>query len=422
MVGRPEPVELAEVTVRGYRTVLDATLRPGRLTVLVGEANAGKSNLLAAIRTLLDPTVPPSPADTPSGTTDLPLVLEGRLANGTRLGPGHAVPDHVLPPVLFLPSELRSGPVVAPGTDRGEGARAAELLTGAVAERVSPHPRYSPATPATGIIPGLERCCRQGVQGVVLLIEEPELYLRPQSQRYLYRVLRDFAAGGNQVFYSTSSPAFLNVARLEDLVLVTRDPAAGTRILRPEPLPEADEFRIMSEFDAERSELFLAQAAVLVEGRTEKLALPYVFSALGWDSDRSGISIVECGGKGNIVVLARVCRAVGVPFVAVHDRDAPAGRQPSLSERNLNRLIAEIAGPENTVVLVPDFEGVSALRRKTHKPEQAWRRFRSVGAEDIPDPLARVARRAMALAGPEEHRFGTLDPGPDGAKEAPSPP
>ena len=397
MVGRPGSVGLAEVTVRGYRTVLDVTLRPGDLTVLVGEANAGKSNLLAAIRTLLDPAVEPSPADEVAGEPR--LVLQGQLVDGAVIPHGtRSVPD-TLPPVLFLPSELRSGTVVAPEPATGEGVRARELLRGAVAERVGRHLRSSPATPAGGIVAGLERCCEQGVRGVVVLIEEPELYLRPQSQRYLYRVLRDLAAAGNQVFYTTSSPAFLNVARLEDLVLVTRDPVAGTRIVRPDPIPAADEFRVMSEFDAERSELFLAQAAVLVEGRTEKLALPYVFTALGWDSDRSGISIVECGGKGNIVVLARVCKAVGVPFVALHDRDAPAGRQPSVSERQLNTLIAEITGPENTVVLVPDFEAVSALRRKSHKPEQAWRRFRTLVAADVPEPLAKVVTLATTLAG-----------------------
>jgi predicted ATP-dependent endonuclease of OLD family len=55
---------VVELVVRGYRTVLDVTLRPGPLTVLVGEANAGKSNLLAAIRHLLDPgRQPPHPSE-----------------------------------------------------------------------------------------------------------------------------------------------------------------------------------------------------------------------------------------------------------------------------------------------------------------------------------------------------------------------
>src|SRR3546814_8644230 len=54
----------------------------------------------------------------------------------------------------------------------------------------------------------------------------------------------------------------------------------------------------------------------------------------------------------------------------LHDRDAPAGRQPSVGERRLNEEIARLAGSEHVVVLEPDFEGVSGLRRHNHKPEQ----------------------------------------------------
>lgn len=54
------------------------------------------------------------------------------------------------------------------------------------------------------------------------MIEEPELYLRPQVQRYLFRLLRTLAQGGNQVFYSTHSANLLNVARLDEIVFIER--------------------------------------------------------------------------------------------------------------------------------------------------------------------------------------------------------
>ena len=46
---------LERLRVRGFRSALDVSFAPGRLCALVGEANAGKSNLLLAIRALLDP-------------------------------------------------------------------------------------------------------------------------------------------------------------------------------------------------------------------------------------------------------------------------------------------------------------------------------------------------------------------------------
>jgi CRISPR-associated exonuclease Cas4 len=254
----------------------------------------------------------------------------------------------------------------------------------------------SEATGAGALVAAFEACCESDVSGVVFVVEEPELYLRPHTQRYLYRRLRALAAAGNQVLYSTHAPAFLNVARLEELVLVGHEPERGTHVVQPEPLESDEAFRVVSEFDAERSELFLARAAILVEGRTEKLVLPSVFAALGHDADRAQISIVECGGKSNIPVFARICQACSIPFVVVHDRDAEAGEEPISSEQGLNALISEIAGSERVIELAPDFEAVAGLRGHSNKPERAWEHFSAPGVE-VPEPLAQAVQLALSL-------------------------
>ena len=193
--------------------------------------------------------------------------------------------------------------------------------------------------------------------------------------------------------------AILNVARLDELVFVERLPNLGTRAVQPDPVSADDDFRVMTEFDAARSELFLARAAVLVEGLTEKLVLPFVFAALGHDVDREAISIVECGGKPNLVLFARICRTAGIPFVVVHDSDRRASGKLAAAERTLNALIAKTAGKERTVVLDPDFEAVAGLAGHKRKPERAWREFANRPAAEMPEELVRVAKLAIALAG-----------------------
>ena len=128
-------------------------------------------------------------------------------------------------------------------------------------------------------------------------------------------------------------PVFLSVDKLEELALVRHTPAGGTSLHQPEPLAEAESFRALSEFDSDRAELFLARCAVLVEGRTEKLVFPLLFDALGVDADKEGILVLECGGKGNMPLFARICNACDVPYVVVHDRDAARGARPVESER-----------------------------------------------------------------------------------------
>lgn len=386
--------------VRGFRSARSVSFTPGAVSALVGEANAGKSNLIAAIRAVLDPeTAPLQPNDRAEGGDGTISIRLGFAGGGQAVLEG--TPTHhsldlpsTAPAVLFLPAAERGTTLVAGGEDAGvRAAPALELFRRALSGRGS-----SSTAPALALVDAVESCCTTGVCGVVLLIEEPELFLRPQAQRYLYRLLRQFAATGNQVIYSTHSPAFLNVVRLDELVFVERLPRAGTRAAQPEPVTPDDDFRILTEFDAARGELFLAHSVLLVEGQTEKLVFPFVFSALGFDHDREAISIVECGGKPNIPLFAGICRAVGVPFVVVHDSDARPSGKPIASERALNELIAQTADKTRTVLLEPDFENVAGIKGHRHKPERAWRQFAALPPDEIPAPLRRAAELAVELA------------------------
>ncbi len=398
---------LTGVHVRGFRSLKDTSFRPGAISAIVGEQSAGKSNLLTAIWALLDPEAAPLdagdvPEDDPAATASIRIV--GELADGSTISISDAPSDRASeetarPPTLFFPADLRDGQIIAP-TGPGAEHHPVEAIVRAAVERAASDgwPTTGATAPAHGLIAGLESWQQAGITGVIVLMEEPELFLPPQAQRYLYRLLRLIASGGNQVLYTTHSPAFLNVVRLDELVFTERRPKVGTLLLQPEPLPADEEFRAFSEFDSSRSELFLARAAVLVEGLTEKLTLPFVFEALGYDPDRERISIIECGGKGNIPLFGRISRAVGLPFVAVHDRDAPADAEPSEAESQLNGLIAEVAG-EDRVELAPDFEGVAGIHGDRQKPARAWRRFADLEAAAVPEPLVEIVERAIALAG-----------------------
>ena len=392
---------LRRVSIQGYRAAHALELIPGSVCALVGEGSSGKSTVLTAIWTLLEAAAPPPTiedvvrgedgrihleADIAHRKTQRTIFLDARPPDTLNLNRAGA------PPVLFLPANLRSRELVAPATGQG-AAEVAELL---MPPSVDHH--WAAADGGLALIAGMERLLASNLRHFVLLVEEPELYLSPHAQRHLYRILRALAQQGNQILYSTHAPVFLSVDKLEELALVRHTPTGGTSLRQPEPLAEAEGFRALLEFDSDRAELFLARCVVLVEGRTEKLIFPLIFDALGVDADKEGILVLECGGKGNIPLFARICNACDVPYVVVHDRDAPRGQRPVESERVLNRQIRDAAGVRRTVVLTPDFETISGFKPsgRGRKPHKAWKRFS--GTSDVPPELRVVVAKALRAA------------------------
>jgi putative ATP-dependent endonuclease of the OLD family len=377
--------QIERVTIQGYRGARDVILEPGRTCVLVGESSSGKSTVLAAIWSLLEAAAPmPTADDLSHGYSRVhieaivgrrTLFLDARppaTLNLNREGAPHA---------LFFPANLRPTLLLAPTDTPAKRALGVSAADGGLA-----------------LVHSVAALVEAGARGLVILIEEPELYLSPPAQRHLHRLLRRLAARGrNQVLYSTHSPVFLGVDRLDELVLVRHDERTGTTLLQPEALTQKQSFRALAEFDAERAEIFLSRGALLVEGRSEKLSFPFIFAALGYDVDQEAIAVIDCAGKGNIPLFAEICNACGIPYVVVHDRDAPRGAEPSEAEQISNDAILRAAGRRRTVSLVPDFEGVAGLRAKRGKPAAAWKRFQN-GNGDLPVPLRQAVDRVIKAA------------------------
>jgi len=249
-------------------------------------------------------------------------------------------------------------------------------------------------------------------EGAVFAIEEPEAFLHPQKARYFSSVLRSLADKGNQVFLTTHSPVFVQVHEPESVAVVRRTSRRGTTVRQALKVDLADDdrkaLRLMTEFDSQRNEMFFARRVMFVEGNTEKVALPLVFQALGFDINKENISVVECGGKTKIPLFVKVAKAFRIPYVVLVDHDIQEikddwsdKRQKKERKRNKkhkrwNETILDTAGESRTFWIKPDFEGELGLPRdESSKIDQALSRFDEATEEDIPDCLRDPVEKLM---------------------------
>lgn len=193
---------------------------------------------------------------------------------------------------------------------------------------------------------------------VIFGIEEPEIYLYPHAQRSLYSNFVELSKQ-TQIFYSTHNPNLVDASRPDDIVLLRKNSEKGTYILEKDDYFNSENsenswHKIYTNFNPERNELFFASKVLLVEGSSDKI----LFSTLcedRWDInlDESGISIIECGGKGGIVYFIGVCKLIGLDeYFAVWDKD---------NDINNNNLLDEAKRNNKGIELDPNLEVLLSL-------------------------------------------------------------
>ncbi|MDI6810513.1 MAG: AAA family ATPase [archaeon] len=189
------------------------------------------------------------------------------------------------------------------------------------------------------------------VPNLIIGIEEPELYQHPNRQRHLSKILLKLAmgsikgvAGCTQIIHSTHSPLFVDIKRFDKIrvfrkvreenskpkqtkVIYTNLDEVAKIIEKADGKPEGTytgktlEPRLQTLMTPWMNEGFFADVAVLVEGEEDRAAILGVATALGYDLESMGISVIPCMGKNNLDKSTAIFSKLQIPVYVIGDSD-----------------------------------------------------------------------------------------------------
>ncbi len=179
----------------------------------------------------------------------------------------------------------------------------------------------------------IQLLAQQAVQGqpapgtVILLIDEPELYLHPQAVEILKESLQVLSRANFQVIFSTHSPLFAGKEEALNTSVVYKN-ANGETAIRQKLASATTSFSAHPHqasmiFSLQNSTFLLfSEKVVLVEGKTEEMLLPDMYKVVRGNSlGRNKVCMVSATGSSSIPPLLRVLRAVGFAPKAIVDVD-----------------------------------------------------------------------------------------------------
>lgn len=209
-----------------------------------------------------------------------------------------------------------------------------------------------------------------GLPTLILAIEEPELYQHPIRQRHMSRVLSSLAEPDNriQIIYTTHSPHFTGIDKLDHVRLLRKAAHAetrGTEVHETDTQKLTEKLALLGATRSKKSteerlsiimtpwlnEGFFAETVVLVEGISDYAAIMGMSRLKEKEFEASGVSVIPCHGISNIPDMFVVFDELKIPAYAVWDLDNgdPKKREANSRARcMLQRLFG--AKPEGTQI------------------------------------------------------------------------
>jgi len=270
----------------------------------------------------------------------------------------------------------------------------------------------------SAIVVGVFEALRKQQSNIgTVLIEEPEMYLHPQAQRFFHQLLVDMVdSGQSQVIYTTHSPIFADMTRFSSIRVFGKQPGASSQVRwissqedQDYLQGQVDRQKLSQYMDPAASEALFARRVLLVEGHGDFLAVRIVARKLDADLDGEGLSVVSCGGKNAIPFFAKMCNSLGISVLVLHDEDiyvAPDGEELTKWQIDENdkapkanaEIEAALGSSEGLFRIGPSLEGALGIGRSaSDKPRKVVDALEVMDLADIPNPLVEAVRALVGV-------------------------
>ena len=163
-----------------------------------------------------------------------------------------------------------------------------------------------------------------------IIFDEPELHLHPQFQSFFLQEIRKIA--GNPLedptkkmfFIITHSPYFIDLKSLDELssILVCHFNKVPTYIGELEAQDRYILNKFLPRFNTHHKQFFFSPNPVFVEGYTDQQIISILFEKLEINIGASGSCIIDVGGKDELGVFFRLCKALQINCRIIADLDA----------------------------------------------------------------------------------------------------
>lgn len=174
----------------------------------------------------------------------------------------------------------------------------------------------------------------------MLLIEEPELFLHPQSVRMFSDILYRLVENSEfQIMAATHSPVVVDLSRDHTTIVrcsmndkfKTVAHQVKYNLFEGE---EKEKIKMLNSFNPYVCEAFFADNVILVEGDTETVIYRELFNKMVQEEKlelKAVPLVVNCGSKMNIPSFQKVLRHFNIPYFVIHDLDDTYDKNGNIS-------------------------------------------------------------------------------------------